>query len=145
VKTFEIIARVVFVVVIMLAVVTTVTSYLSEASAVTPKCAGQKFVGGYSIGVGVYLYGYAASALAVASAGCATLGKGERLRKLFEVHTMPVKLLFGSIEAPFGAIVAYSGLFAPALGLAYIAGVSLARYYAVVFHCLTTNALLIAL
>jgi hypothetical protein len=137
-KKFVLIARVLLIAVIVLAGVTTVFTWLANASTVRTKCATQDFVAGYRVGAGMY-FNYVASALALASTGWAALGRSKWLRQLFEVHTKPVNVAFGWVEAPFGAYVAYGTLFALASELVLLAGASVARYYAVVSHCLTTN------
>jgi hypothetical protein len=141
VKTFVALARVVLILVIVLAGVTAVFNYLATVNAVGPKCEGQEFVGRYRVGMRINLFSYVQTALAVAWTGWIALGKSKWLRECFEVYTRPVKVAFGFVKAPLGTVAAHGGLFGPALGLAYTAGISIARYYAVVSHCLTTSAL----
>jgi len=138
-KTFVAVTRVVLIVAVVLAAITSVFSYLAGVSAAAPKCAGRAWVEGYRNGIWEFLALPLSSAVVVILVGTVALGRRERLRSLLRVYDLPV-LEFASMQVTLGEFVIYSTLLMSLVMLGMVTETSATRYNAIVNYCLAAAA-----
>jgi hypothetical protein len=131
-RGFFVVARGVLAAAIALATVAAVFNIFAAVAARSQKCPGHEMVVGESVVLSLL------GALLVWMAWKFAQGTDERLRQLFEIYNVPVKLIFGLVVTTFGTVVAYATLFATLAMAGLVTGISVTRYDAVAAHCLAT-------
>jgi len=138
-KTFVVVTRLVLIVAVVLAAMTSVFSVLAGVSAEAPKCAGRAWVEGYRNGIWEFLGLPLSSAVLVILVGTVALGRSERIRSFLRVYDLPV-LEFASMQVSFGESAIYSALLMALAMLGIMTGASAIRYNAIVNYCLAATA-----